>query len=116
MPELPIVVLGMPAAVPEVDLLVGGRRHLDGLPGRHLVIGGDLGPVLDGIGAEPGRVCVLASGDPGFFGIVRALADRFGPHALDVRPAPSSVSLFGFSAAVVAMGACRLMNSSAKAR
>jgi precorrin-6B C5,15-methyltransferase / cobalt-precorrin-6B C5,C15-methyltransferase len=92
-PELPIVVVGMPGAVPEVDLLVGGRRHLDGLPGRHLVIGGDLGPVFDRITAEPGRVCVLASGDPGFFGIVRALADRFGPHALDVRPAPSSVSL-----------------------
>ena len=93
MPELPIVVLGMPAAVPDADLIVGGRRHLDGLPGRHLVIGGDLGPVLDAIAAEPGRVCVLASGDPGFFGIVRALAERFGPAALDVRPAPSSVSL-----------------------
>jgi precorrin-6Y C5,15-methyltransferase (decarboxylating) len=36
---------------------------------------------------------VLASGDPGFFGIVRALAERFGSPALDVRPAPSSVSL-----------------------
>lgn len=93
MPELPIVVLGMPAAVPDADLIVGGRRHLDGLPGRHLVIGGDLGLVLDAIAAEPGRVCVLASGDPGFFGIGRALAERFGAGALDVRPAPSSVSL-----------------------
>src|SRR5205085_3568608 len=35
----------------------------------------------------------LASGDPGFFGVVRLLAERFGPDALDVRPAPSSVSL-----------------------
>ena len=93
MPELPIVVLGMPAAVPDADLIVGGRRHLDGLPGRHLVIGGDLRPVLDAIAAETGRVCVLASGDPGFFGIVRALGERFGPDALEVRPAPSSVSL-----------------------
>lgn len=93
MPELPILVVGMPAAVPGADLFVGGRRHLDGVPGRHLVIGGDLGPVLDAIAAEPGRVCVLASGDPGFFGIVRALGERFGPGALDVRPAPSSVSL-----------------------
>ncbi len=93
MPELPIVVLGMPAPVPDADLIVGGRRHLAGLPGRHLVIGGDLGPVLDAIAAEPGRVCVLASGDPGFFGIGRALAERFGAGALDVRPAPSSVSL-----------------------
>lgn len=93
MPELPIVVLGMPAPMVDADLYVGGRRHLDGVGGRHLVIGGDLGPVLDGIAAEAGRVCVLASGDPGFFGIVRALAERFGPGALDVRPAPSSVSL-----------------------
>ena len=94
MPELPIVVVGMPAAlVPDADLFVGGRRHLEGATGRRLVIGGDLAPVLDAIAAEPGRVCVLASGDPGFFGIVRALAERFGPAALDVRPAPSSVSL-----------------------
>jgi precorrin-6Y C5,15-methyltransferase (decarboxylating) len=92
-PELPIVVVGMPATVPAADLVVGGRRHLEGRPGRHLAIGGDLGPVLDAIAAEPGRVCVLASGDPGFFGIVRALAERFGSPALDVRPAPSSVSL-----------------------
>ena len=40
-----------------------------------------------------GTVCVLASGDPGFFGIVRPLAERFGPRALDVHPAPSSVAL-----------------------
>lgn len=93
MPELPIVVVGMPGLVPEADLFVGGRRHLDGLGGRHLVIGGDLGLVLDAIAAEPGRVCVLASGDPGFFGMVRALGERFGPESLAVRPAPSSVSL-----------------------
>lgn len=93
MPELPIVVVGMPGPIADADLYVGGRRHLDGVPGRHLVIGADLGPVLDGIAAEPGRVCVLASGDPGFFGIVRALAARFGPEALDVRPAVSSVAL-----------------------
>ena len=35
---------------------------------------------------------VLASGDPGFFGIVRALAERFGPERLDVRPGVSSVA------------------------
>ncbi len=88
------MVVGMPGVVPAgTDLVVGGRRHLEGAPGRHLVIGGDLGPVLDAIAAEPGRVCVLASGDPGFFGIVRALAERFGPEALDVQPAVSSVAL-----------------------
>ena len=94
MPELPIVVVGMPCnRLPAADLVVGGRRHLDGLPGRHLAVAGDLGPVLDAIAAEPGRVCVLASGDPGFFGIVRVLAERFGSAALEVRPAVSSVAL-----------------------
>lgn len=97
MPEFPIVVVGVSGDVPVsadgADLVVGGRRHLEGLSGRHLVIGGDTGQVLDGIAAEPGKVCVLASGDPGFFGIVRALAERFGPEALDVRPAVSSVAL-----------------------
>ncbi|MFD9443022.1 precorrin-6y C5,15-methyltransferase (decarboxylating) subunit CbiE [Streptomyces sp. NPDC060006] len=39
-----------------------------------------------------GRVVVLASGDPGFFGIVRALAERFGAGRLDVRPGVSSVA------------------------
>jgi precorrin-6B C5,15-methyltransferase / cobalt-precorrin-6B C5,C15-methyltransferase len=75
------------------DLIVGGQRHLDefGLDG--LAIGGDVGAVLDAIAAEPGKVCVLASGDPGFFGIVRPLAERFGTELLDVHPAPSSVSL-----------------------
>ncbi len=99
MPELPIVVLGVagdgPAGPVDADLVVGGRRHLAAFTAgrRTLAIDGDLPPVLDAIAAEPGRVCVLASGDPGFFGIVRILAERFGAGALDVRPAPSSVSL-----------------------
>ncbi len=94
-----ITVVGLPGAgpLPAARLFVGGRRLLEqaGLgPGAPtVVIGGDLDPVLAAIDAEPGPVCVLASGDPGFFGIVRSLAARFGPGALDVRPAPSSVSL-----------------------
>jgi precorrin-6Y C5,15-methyltransferase (decarboxylating) len=81
--------------VAAADLVVGGRRHLEavGANGASVVIGGDLGPVLDAIAAADGQVCVLASGDPGFFGIVRALAERFGPDTLDVHPAPSSVAV-----------------------
>jgi precorrin-6Y C5,15-methyltransferase (decarboxylating) len=48
---------------------------------------------MDLIDAESGPVCVLASGDPGFFGIVRPLAERFGSERLEVHPAPSSVAL-----------------------
>lgn len=56
-------------------------------------LGGDLGPALERIAAANGPVVVLASGDPGFFGIVRLLAERFGRERLDVLPAPSAVSL-----------------------
>ncbi len=48
---------------------------------------------MEAIANENGPVCLLASGDPGFFGIVRPLAARFGAGTLDVHPAPSSVSV-----------------------
>lgn len=78
------------------DLVVGGRRHLDALgppTARRVVLEGDVDAVADAVAGEPGAVCVLASGDPGFFGIVRPLAARFGRERLDVHPAPSSVAL-----------------------
>ncbi|MEU7472324.1 precorrin-6y C5,15-methyltransferase (decarboxylating) subunit CbiE [Streptomyces sp. NPDC044984] len=100
-----ITVVGMGAGAPVGDevtagaeLVVGGRRHLDAvrLPaGAERVVLGPLAPALDTVGkyvAEERPVVVLASGDPGFFGIVRALAERFGPERLDVRPGVSSVS------------------------
>ncbi|MEV7690013.1 precorrin-6y C5,15-methyltransferase (decarboxylating) subunit CbiE [Streptomyces bungoensis] len=79
-------------------LVVGGRRHLDAvtLPeGAERIVLGPLAPALDVIGEYAGKelpVVVLASGDPGFFGIVRALAERFGAGLLDVRPGVSSVA------------------------
>ncbi|MEU6086232.1 precorrin-6y C5,15-methyltransferase (decarboxylating) subunit CbiE [Streptomyces sp. NPDC047085] len=94
---------GAGAPVPEdvlagAALVVGGRRHLDAvrLPeGAERIVLGPLAPALDAIGAYVGKelpVVVLASGDPGFFGIVRALAERFGAGRLDVRPGVSSVA------------------------
>ncbi|MFD8689362.1 precorrin-6y C5,15-methyltransferase (decarboxylating) subunit CbiE [Streptomyces sp. NPDC059651] len=87
-------------ALARATLVVGARRHLDAaaLPaGAGRVVLGPLAPALDRIGkhlAEDGaRVVVLASGDPGFFGIVRALAERFGPEALDVRPGAPSIAV-----------------------
>ncbi|WP_077798545.1 precorrin-6y C5,15-methyltransferase (decarboxylating) subunit CbiE [Streptomyces sp. JHA26] len=80
------------------ELVVGGRRHLDAvrLPeGAERVVLGALAPALDTVAryvAKERPVLVLASGDPGFFGIVRALAERFGPGLLDVRPGVSSVA------------------------
>ncbi|MFF7897990.1 precorrin-6y C5,15-methyltransferase (decarboxylating) subunit CbiE [Streptomyces sp. NPDC007920] len=82
----------------DAGLVVGARRHLDAvrLPeGAERVVLGPLASALDTIAeyvTEERPVSVLASGDPGFFGIVRALAERFGPGLLDVRPGVSSVA------------------------
>ncbi|MGH9224083.1 MAG: precorrin-6y C5,15-methyltransferase (decarboxylating) subunit CbiE [Acidimicrobiales bacterium] len=84
------------------DVLIGARRHLDLLPadlaGEQVELTSPVAAVLDLAGAcRAGgqRVCVLASGDPGFFGLVRLARDRF---PMAVCPAPSSVSL-AFAAA-----------------
>ncbi|QOV39223.1 precorrin-6y C5,15-methyltransferase (decarboxylating) subunit CbiE [Streptomyces ferrugineus] len=80
------------------ELVVGGRRHLDAVrpaEGVERVVLGALAPALDVIAEyveKDRRVVVLASGDPGFFGIVRVLAERFGPERLDVRPGVSSLA------------------------
>ncbi|MEU1011577.1 precorrin-6y C5,15-methyltransferase (decarboxylating) subunit CbiE [Streptomyces sp. NPDC005890] len=98
-----VVGTGTGAPVPEdvlagAALVVGGRRHLDAvrLPdGAEQVVLGPLAPALETIAGYVGKelpVVVLASGDPGFFGIVRALAERFGSGLLDVRPGVSSVA------------------------
>ncbi|MCM2577534.1 precorrin-6y C5,15-methyltransferase (decarboxylating) subunit CbiE [Streptomyces meridianus] len=98
----------LPAGAAEVlasaRLVVGARRHLDAvaLPsGARRIVLGPLAPAIDAVEerlrtaapAGPGEVVVLASGDPGFFGIVRALARRFGAAALDVHPAAPSVAV-----------------------
>jgi precorrin-6B C5,15-methyltransferase / cobalt-precorrin-6B C5,C15-methyltransferase len=59
--------------------------------GPVIVTLGPLPPALDALAAHDGDAVVLASGDPGFFGIVRALRER----GLDcaVWPAVSSVAL-----------------------
>lgn len=81
-------------ALAAASAVAGARRHLaavplppeaDRIPLRRL------DPALDAICAHPGPVAVLASGDPGFFGIVRALRARGVAPA--VVPAVSSVAL-----------------------
>jgi precorrin-6Y C5,15-methyltransferase (decarboxylating) len=88
-------------AVAGASLLVGGRRHLAvadwfleepaSATGPDVVVMGPLRPALDALAAHDGDAVVLASGDPGFFGIVRVLRER----GLDcvVLPAVSSVAL-----------------------
>lgn len=91
-------------ALASARLVVGARRHLASAEppprARRLTLG-PLAPALDAIERHlehvrptgQGEVVVLASGDPGFFGIVRALARRFGAAALDVHPAAPAVAV-----------------------
>jgi precorrin-6Y C5,15-methyltransferase (decarboxylating) len=81
-------------ALAAASAVAGAPRHLataplppesDRIPLRRLEV------ALDAICAHPGPVAVLASGDPGFFGIVRALRARgFTPAVI---PAVSSPAL-----------------------
>jgi precorrin-6B C5,15-methyltransferase / cobalt-precorrin-6B C5,C15-methyltransferase len=80
-------------ALAEASTVIGARRHLETAPipdtaeRRELK---HLDEALDTITAHRGPVAVLASGDPGFFGIVRALRARgIEPHVI---PAVSAVA------------------------
>jgi precorrin-6B C5,15-methyltransferase / cobalt-precorrin-6B C5,C15-methyltransferase len=80
----------------EAALVVGGRRHLEELgigAERAAVLKGDLSGALSRIEEADEPVVVLASGDPGFFGIVRLLGERFGVGNLRILPGVSSVAL-----------------------
>ena len=87
------------AAVRAADVLCGGARHLAFFPeyrGETIAIKGGLEPVLGRIRAarDAGRrVVVLASGDPGFFGIGATLTQELGSDAIRVLPSVSSVAL-----------------------
>lgn len=87
------------AALTRAEVLIGGSRQLGLLPdgpcrGERVVWPSPLRPAVPGLLAELAgrRVCVLASGDPMFHGIGRALADVLGVERLRVLPHPSSVS------------------------
>ena len=81
-------------AAANADWVVGGLRHLDVLavaPERRIVLGA-LQPAVERIRALPDAcdVLVVASGDPTYFGIVRALRARhLRPRVV---PAPSSIA------------------------
>jgi precorrin-6Y C5,15-methyltransferase (decarboxylating) len=79
------------------DAFVGGTAALRAAPawGRRIPIEGNLSSVLDRVGealAAGENVCVLTSGDPGYFGMLAALERRFPGEAL-VEPSVSSVQL-----------------------
>jgi len=110
-PGSPIAVVGIGAdgwpglgaaastAVEGAEVVFGSARQLELLPARvtaeRRTWPSPLIPALRELllGHADQRVCVLASGDPMFYGIGVTLARLFGPAALRVLPQPSSVSL-----------------------
>ncbi|UJX39215.1 precorrin-6y C5,15-methyltransferase (decarboxylating) subunit CbiE [Desulfovibrio sp. JY] len=96
--------IGRPWLAPEpantltgADVLVGGARQLalfPDHPARRIPITGSLAAVCDAImaAADSGEaVCVLADGDPLFFGIGRLLVERFGSERLTFYPGVTAV-------------------------
>ncbi|MDT5025907.1 MAG: precorrin-6B C5,15-methyltransferase / cobalt-precorrin-6B C5,C15-methyltransferase [Micromonosporaceae bacterium] len=80
------------------EVILGGARHLDLVPGasgERIAWPSPLLAALPGLlDAHADRaVCVLASGDPLFFGIGAALIRLLGPERVQVVPHQSSVSL-----------------------
>ncbi|MFI6121626.1 precorrin-6y C5,15-methyltransferase (decarboxylating) subunit CbiE [Streptomyces sp. NPDC051064] len=86
------------AVLLDAEVLIGGERQLGLLPpecrGRRVPWPSPLRPAVRGLlAAHTGsRTAVLASGDPMFYGIGRALTEELGAGALRVLPHPSSVS------------------------
>ncbi|PCG86008.1 cobalamin biosynthesis bifunctional protein CbiET [Streptomyces sp. WZ.A104] len=109
-PRYPVAVVGIGAdgwpglsdparaALREAEVLIGGPRQLDLLPpecaGVRTAWPTPLRPAVPRLLAEhrERRTAVLASGDPMFYGIGRALAQELGPEGLHVLPHPSSLS------------------------
>jgi precorrin-6Y C5,15-methyltransferase (decarboxylating) len=87
-------------ALAAADLAIGSARHLEScaVPGGadRLDMAEGLEAAVERAGREDlagRRVCILASGDPGFFGLTRLMAARLGAARIHVHPAPSSVAL-----------------------
>lgn len=81
----------MAEIISQSDFLAGGPRLLDWLPeykGGRLELSGGLPDWLDAVerAAKTQKVAVLASGDPGFFGVAGAVIKRLGRSNVVVLP------------------------------
>jgi len=84
------------SAIARAQVLVGGKRHLAFFPqheGERIVLEGGMGAAMDRVVelSNEHQICVLASGDPLFFGIGARIARRVGSEHVEMIPAPSSV-------------------------
>jgi precorrin-6B C5,15-methyltransferase / cobalt-precorrin-6B C5,C15-methyltransferase len=90
----------VPAArelIAQAEFVVGGKRHLalaGSLKAETMTWPSPIENALDAIEAHRGRaVCVLASGDPFFFGVGAMLMRRFRADEMISIPAPSAFAL-----------------------
>ncbi|WP_460447891.1 precorrin-6y C5,15-methyltransferase (decarboxylating) subunit CbiE [Alsobacter sp. SYSU BS001988] len=84
--------------IEQAELVVGGERHLafvEGVgPGRRMAWPSPLTDAVPRILEQRGRpVCVLASGDPFFYGVGATLAPHVAAEEVICLPAPSAFSL-----------------------
>jgi precorrin-6Y C5,15-methyltransferase (decarboxylating) len=87
-------------ALEAATAVIGAPRHLAALPpevvGERVPLSGPLDALLDDVARRRDlgeKVCLVVSGDPGFFGLARLARARLGAGGLAVHPAPSAVAL-----------------------
>lgn len=83
-------------AIQQAEVLAGGKRLLDWLPqhtGARLELSGGFNAWLDDVAAmaRDKKMAVLASGDPGFFGVAKAVVERLGSGNVSVLPNVSAM-------------------------
>ncbi len=82
--------------VAKAQVLVGGERHLSFFPdfaGERVILKNGVATALDRMSelAKDKDVCILASGDPLFFGIGGLVVKKCGIQNVEILPAPSSI-------------------------
>ncbi len=80
------------AIINEADVLIGGKRHLAcfrNLPAEKISLQKNLqgiAPVIKKLLGKKRRIVVIASGDPGYFGIARTLIRQLGKERVEIIP------------------------------
>src|SRR4030067_774177 len=105
--------------VESASLLIGGERHLDEFPefkGERFVLRSNLKEMLEVINnlsrltSHVSPVVVLASGDPGLFGIADYLIRNLGRDAVEIIPNVSAMQ-WAFAKAKVSWSDARIVSS-----
>ncbi len=83
-------------AVTAAEWLVGGERHLAFFPefrGERIVLKESIGAAIDKVAAvaDEHNVCILASGDPLFFGVGGLVIKKLGARHVEVIPHPAAM-------------------------